>query len=87
MDLSKLVIGKPATASDASNGCMDPDTLATCLGTAKDQGWGKSFDPIFAESDSLSAAERKDGGAMVWQVCVILADHIETILTKTFRRR
>ncbi|KAK0188965.1 glycoside hydrolase family 18 protein [Armillaria mellea] len=39
VDLSKLVIGKPATASDASNGYMDPDTLATCLGTAKDQGW------------------------------------------------
>ncbi|KAK0446753.1 glycoside hydrolase family 18 protein [Armillaria borealis] len=67
VELSKLVIGKPATASDASNGYMDPDTLATCLGIAKDQGWGKSFDPIFAERDSLSAAERKDGGAMVWQ--------------------
>ncbi|KAK0238913.1 glycoside hydrolase family 18 protein [Armillaria nabsnona] len=67
VDLSKLVIGKPATASDASNGYMDPGTLATCLGTAKDQGWGKYFDPIFAEHDSLSAAERKDGGAMVWQ--------------------
>ncbi|PBK72371.1 glycoside hydrolase [Armillaria solidipes] len=39
VDLSKLVIGKPATASDASNGYMDPDTLATCLGIAKDQGW------------------------------------------------
>ncbi|KAK0488965.1 glycoside hydrolase [Armillaria novae-zelandiae] len=39
VDLSKLVIGKPATASDASNGYMDPDTLATCLGTAKDRGW------------------------------------------------
>ncbi|KAK0217903.1 glycoside hydrolase superfamily [Armillaria fumosa] len=88
VDLSKLVIGKPATTSDASNDYMDPDTLATCLGTAKDQGWGKSFDPIFAEHDSLSAAERKDGGAMVWQVCVILADHIvDTILTETFRRQ
>ncbi|KAK0467058.1 glycoside hydrolase family 18 protein [Desarmillaria tabescens] len=39
VDLSKLVIGKPATASDASNGYMDPDTLATCLATAKDRGW------------------------------------------------
>jgi len=37
--LSKLVIGKPATSSDASNGYMSPSTLATCLETAKNQGW------------------------------------------------
>ncbi|KAJ8095295.1 hypothetical protein PM082_010518 [Marasmius tenuissimus] len=37
--LSKLVIGKPATTGDANNGYMDPSTLATCLQTAKNQGW------------------------------------------------
>ncbi|KAF9266947.1 glycoside hydrolase [Marasmius fiardii PR-910] len=37
--LSKLVIGKPATTGDASNGYMDPNTLATCLQTAKSKGW------------------------------------------------
>ncbi|KAG7444943.1 glycoside hydrolase [Guyanagaster necrorhizus] len=37
--LAKLVIGKPATASDASSGYMNISTLATCLQTAKDQGW------------------------------------------------
>ncbi|KAK0202627.1 hypothetical protein DFS33DRAFT_1275707 [Desarmillaria ectypa] len=67
VDLSNLVVGRPATASDSSNGYMDPDTLATCLATAKDQEWDKSFDPIFTYHDSLSAAERKDGGTMAWQ--------------------
>jgi chitinase len=37
--LSKLVIGKPATASDASNGYMSTSTLATCVEQAKNQGW------------------------------------------------
>ncbi|KAJ7491934.1 glycoside hydrolase family 18 protein [Mycena latifolia] len=37
--LSKLVIGKPATASAASNGFMSTSTLAGCLATAKSQGW------------------------------------------------
>ncbi|KAG6891587.1 hypothetical protein C0992_002625 [Termitomyces sp. T32_za158] len=41
-ELSKLVIGKPATASDASNGFMSTSTLASCLQTAKAQGWSKS---------------------------------------------
>ncbi|KAK7061021.1 hypothetical protein VNI00_000756 [Paramarasmius palmivorus] len=37
--LSKLVIGKPATTGDANNGYIDANTLATCLQTAKNQGW------------------------------------------------
>lgn len=37
--LSKIVIGKPATASDASNGFMTTTTLASCLQQAKNQGW------------------------------------------------
>lgn len=37
--LSKLVIGKPATTGDASSGYMSPSTLASCLQTAKAQGW------------------------------------------------
>ncbi|EKM50458.1 glycoside hydrolase family 18 protein [Phanerochaete carnosa HHB-10118-sp] len=37
--LSKLVIGKPATASDASNGYMPTSTLATCVEQAQSQGW------------------------------------------------
>ncbi|KAG6868953.1 hypothetical protein C0993_007167 [Termitomyces sp. T159_Od127] len=39
--LSKLVIGKPATKSDASNGFMPTTTLASCLETAKAQGWSE----------------------------------------------
>ncbi|KAJ7765495.1 glycoside hydrolase family 18 protein [Mycena maculata] len=37
--LDKLVIGKPGTSSEASNGFMSASTLATCLQTAKAQGW------------------------------------------------
>lgn len=39
VEQSKLIVGKPATAADASNGYIDPATLATCLKQAKDQGW------------------------------------------------
>jgi len=35
----KLLIGKPATSSDASNGYIDPSTLAGCVSQAKNQGW------------------------------------------------
>ncbi|KAF4593875.1 hypothetical protein EYR40_008670 [Pleurotus pulmonarius] len=37
--LSKLVIGKPATTGDASNGFMSTATLASCLQQAKSRGW------------------------------------------------
>ncbi|PFH51617.1 glycoside hydrolase family 18 protein [Amanita thiersii Skay4041] len=37
--LSKLVIGKPATTGDASNGFMSTSTLAQCLSQAKGRGW------------------------------------------------
>ncbi|OCB91529.1 glycoside hydrolase [Sanghuangporus baumii] len=39
VDLDKLVIGKPATSGDASNGFIDPETLAGCVSQAKGQGW------------------------------------------------
>ncbi|KAF8521728.1 glycoside hydrolase family 18 protein [Hysterangium stoloniferum] len=37
--LNKIVIGKPAIASDASNGFVSTTTLAGCLSQAKSQGW------------------------------------------------
>ncbi|KAF8967623.1 glycoside hydrolase [Flammula alnicola] len=37
--LNKIVIGKPATTSEASNGFMSTSTLASCLQQAKGQGW------------------------------------------------
>ncbi|KAK6992232.1 glycoside hydrolase family 18 protein [Favolaschia claudopus] len=37
--LSKIVIGKPATTGDANNGFISTGTLASCLATAKNQGW------------------------------------------------
>ncbi len=38
--LSKLVIGKPATAQLTYSGYMDTTTLASCLEQAKNRGWG-----------------------------------------------
>ncbi|KAL0576275.1 hypothetical protein V5O48_005719 [Marasmius crinis-equi] len=37
--LNKLVIGKPATQGDASNGFMSTSLLASCLQQAKSKGW------------------------------------------------
>jgi len=39
VSLDKLVIGKPATSADATNGFMDTATLATCVAQAKAKGW------------------------------------------------
>ncbi|KAL9713573.1 hypothetical protein Ac2012v2_003184 [Leucoagaricus gongylophorus] len=37
--LSKLVIGKPGTSGDASNGFISTSTLAQCVQQAKNRGW------------------------------------------------
>ncbi|KAG6813169.1 hypothetical protein H0H92_013576 [Tricholoma furcatifolium] len=39
VDEDKLVIGKPATSSDASTGFMDTATLASCVKQAQSEGW------------------------------------------------
>ncbi|KAF8553089.1 glycoside hydrolase family 18 protein [Imleria badia] len=39
VNLDKLVIGKPGTSSDATNGYMDPSTLASCVSQAASKGW------------------------------------------------
>ncbi|KAH0835490.1 glycoside hydrolase family 18 protein [Lanmaoa asiatica] len=41
VSLNKLVIGKPATAAQASNGYMSTATLASCVSQAHASGWGK----------------------------------------------
>ncbi|KAJ7934955.1 glycoside hydrolase family 18 protein [Mycena leptocephala] len=46
--LSKIVIGKPAGTGDANNGFMSASTLATCLATAKNQGWSEFSPFLFA---------------------------------------
>jgi hypothetical protein len=43
VNVNKLVIGKPATTADASNGYIDPATLATCISQAKSNGWSQSL--------------------------------------------
>ena len=55
--LNKLVIGKPATAADASNGYMDAATLGSCVKQAKAKGWNGGvmvwqvcFPPLFSIS-------------------------------------
>ncbi|KAL5521082.1 hypothetical protein ACEPAG_9004 [Sanghuangporus baumii] len=35
----KLIVGKPATVADASNGFIDSEDLATCIQQVKDKGW------------------------------------------------
>ncbi|KAF8304366.1 glycoside hydrolase [Clavulina sp. PMI_390] len=37
--LDKIVIGKPGTTADATNGYVDPSTLAGCVSQAKTSGW------------------------------------------------
>ncbi|KAG2050100.1 hypothetical protein BDR06DRAFT_1011558, partial [Suillus hirtellus] len=37
--LDKLVIGKPATAAQATNGYIDPSLLASCVSSAYASGW------------------------------------------------
>ncbi|KAG1734932.1 glycoside hydrolase family 18 protein [Suillus paluster] len=39
VSLDKLVIGKPATSAQASNGYMDPTLLASCVSEAYGAGW------------------------------------------------
>ncbi|KAJ3557725.1 hypothetical protein NM688_g1316 [Phlebia brevispora] len=68
--LSKLVIGKPATSSDASNGFMSTSTLASCVSQAKSEGWNAGVMVwefpdaasawITAESQNLSSCSSKD---------------------------
>jgi chitinase len=36
---NKLIIGKPATQSSATNGYIAPSTLAGCVSQAKNKGW------------------------------------------------
>ncbi|KAF9074616.1 glycoside hydrolase superfamily [Rhodocollybia butyracea] len=38
-ELNKLVIGKPGSTADASNGQMSTNTLAQCVSQAKGMGW------------------------------------------------
>jgi hypothetical protein len=38
--LDKLVIGKPATTADATNGYMNTSLLAECVDMAYEDGWG-----------------------------------------------
>jgi len=41
--LSKLVIGKPASPSDADSGVMSTSLLADCLEQAKQKDWSESL--------------------------------------------
>ena len=44
VSLNKIVIGKPASQSDAGTGYMSPSTLAGCLSTAMNKGWSECCD-------------------------------------------
>ncbi|KAF8892265.1 glycoside hydrolase [Infundibulicybe gibba] len=53
--LSKLVIGKPATSGDASNGFIATSTLATCVQQAKNQGWSECGVMVWEFPDAAAA--------------------------------
>ena len=65
VSLDKLVIGKPGTTSDASNGYMDESTLASCVAEAAGQGWSKSPTPLTnrAQNSHVTRRCRRDGVA------------------------
>ncbi|KAM5534681.1 hypothetical protein V8D89_011693 [Ganoderma adspersum] len=54
VDLKKLVIGKPGSAADATNGFMSAATLATCVKQAKAKGWNAGL--MFFEFPEADAA-------------------------------
>ncbi|KAF8548105.1 glycoside hydrolase family 18 protein [Imleria badia] len=54
VSLDKLVIGKPGTGSDASNGYINPSTLATCVAEAATEGWSAGV-MVWQYPDATSA--------------------------------
>jgi hypothetical protein len=66
--LDKIVIGKPASSADASNGYMSPGQLAQCVQQAKAKNWSEypSLDPI-QTSKLIHLSLFVDGGVMAWQ--------------------
>ncbi|KAI8974525.1 glycoside hydrolase [Trametes punicea] len=60
VDLNKLVIGKPGSAADATNGFIDPATLGTCVDQAKAKGWSAgimAFEFPDADASWIKAAK------------------------------
>ncbi|KAI9463815.1 glycoside hydrolase family 18 protein [Boletus coccyginus] len=52
--LDKLVIAKPATISDATNGYIDPSMLASCVSQAVSKGWNAGV-TVWQYSDATSS--------------------------------
>ena len=60
VELNKLVIGKPGTAADATNGFIDPATLGQCVDQAHAAGWNggvMAFQFPNANADWIRAAK------------------------------
>ena len=64
--LDKLLIGKPAESSDATNGYMDATTLASCVAQAHASGWSE-FDTLHVDGQEIEDFFA-GGGVMVWKV-------------------
>ncbi|TBU36066.1 glycoside hydrolase [Dichomitus squalens] len=53
VDLNKIVIGKPGSAADATDGFIDPATLGTCVAQATAKGWSAGVMAFeFPEADT-----------------------------------
>ncbi|KAF8552691.1 glycoside hydrolase family 18 protein [Imleria badia] len=74
VSLDKLVIGKPATSSDANNGYIDPSTLASCVSQAASKGW--------CQFSQISYPE--DAGVMAWQYPDATSSWITTVRGNTW---
>jgi chitinase len=65
--LNKIVVGKPAaSAGDANNGYIDPSTFASCLASAKAQGW--SGGAMFWQYPHGAAALAQTVRSLSWPV-------------------
>ena len=75
VDLKKLVIGKPGSAADATNGFMSAATLATCVKQAKAKGWNAGL--MFFEVSPPSPFPASARFSSAFRVCSTLLSCVQ----------
>ena len=81
LSVALQVIGKPATAGDATNGYIAPATLAGCVSQAKAKGW--SYVPLlFLSSFHMLIGSR--AGVMTWEYPDAAASWISTVRAQSW---
>lgn len=69
VDLKKLVIGKPGSAADATNGFIAPATLGTCVDQAHAKGWSAGI--MAFEVSSSRRMGSKWMNTHGWWTCIV----------------